>query len=182
MFTRSRWFSCVSPFGILFLDKVHLGYDPSFSTAKGRDCLTVQNQTYIIARVIFTDHSIRGRGTVCLKIKKRRGMDIGKVFAVKDSWVDRSRVTKEHRMLAFLKEFKIKNVPELIAHEIVYISDGSGQMVMDSTERFRGRDMGVEIHHRFIMYPYGESLTSFSSLPVLLSAIRDILQSKFILL
>lgn len=138
---------------------------------------------------IFTDRSIRGRGTVCLKVIRRKGEDMGKVCAVKDSFVDRSRQHKEHQhkehhILAFLNERKIKNVPELIAHEIVHVPDESGQMVMDSTERFRGPKTGVEIrdHHRLVMYPCGESLKSFSSLPELMGAIRDVLQSKFILL
>lgn len=155
-----------------------------FLRKRVRKCLTVRNQGYFIKGTIFTDRSIRGRGTVCLKVVRRKGEDRGKVCAVKDSFVDRSRHHKEHHILAFLNECKIKNVPELIAHEIVHVPDESGQMVMDSTERFRGPKTGVEIrdHHRLVMYPCGESLKSFSSLPELMGAIRDVLQSKFILL
>lgn len=167
---------------ILFLENAQLGYDPAFSVSvNGRKCLSMQNKCYIIMRKIFTDRSICGRGTVCLKVRRRKGEV--KVRVIKDSWVDRSRPVKEFQMLLLLKKLKIKNVPELIAHEIVRIRDESGQMVKDSTERFRGSNPGVDIrdHHRLVMYPYGQSLKSFSSLPELLSAIRDVLQSKFIL-
>lgn len=167
----------------LLLDNAQLGYDPTFSVSvNGREYLTVQNKSYSIVRAIFTDRSICGRGTVCLKVRRRRGND--KVHVIKDSWVDQTRPVKEYEMLAILKELKIKNVPELIAHEILHVPDESGQMVEDSTKRFREFNSGVVLrdHYRLVMYPYGQPLKHFSSLPELLSAIRDVLQSKFNLL
>ena len=181
-------FLCVAV-GIVLLNNPRLGYDPSFVhevcvDEKGNEeqieYLQVGQRKYKIEKELYVDRSMRGRGTVCLKVRRMDGLNKGKSCVVKDAWVDRSRVVKEVEMLKQLKDLKINNVPKLIAHEIVQVKLEAGKRVEDSTMLFRDSSMTMEIrdHHRLVIWPCGSPITHFSSLVELVSAMHDYVESK----
>lgn len=160
--------------GVLLLDPEQLGYDTTVVKEGDVSFVKVGSERYKISKYIFVDRSIRGRGTICFKAESQ-----GKVcVVVKDSWVDRTRPTKEAAMLQFLRERNVPYVAIFIAHEVVKVTDReNGSEVEDNTNIFRksSMDAGIREHHRIVMQPYGQPFKAFSSLTELLSATLNIL-------
>ena len=162
--------------GILFMNHAQLGYDTSFVTEESVTTLRLDGNTYEYVKDIYTDRSIRGRGTACFKVKCTQGTNVGKVCVVKDAWVDRSRGVKEVEILNHIQG-KGLNIPEFLFGNVVKITTTSGEEVVDSTDMFRGPSPMVEIrdHYRIVMTPCGVPIWQFASLTELLSAMIDVI-------
>ena len=141
--------------------------------------LRLDGDTYGYVKDIYTERSIRGRGTACFKVKCTQGANVGKVCAVKDAWVDRSRGVKEVEILNYIQG-KGLNVPEFLFGDVVKIATESGEDVVDSTEIHRGPSPMVEIHdhYRIVMTPCGAPIWQFASLTELLSVTLDVINGE----
>ncbi|KAH8113924.1 hypothetical protein DFH11DRAFT_1598227 [Phellopilus nigrolimitatus] len=185
--------------GLLFADRSALGYDPSFTSEIVmenekeilKSYVTVADSRLEIIDVINQDCVIRGRGTLCLKVKDENG----NILVVKDSWVDQSRRDKEFKLLA--KVVGVKGIAQLVKHEHVNIDgkpdntssarafmteiiDWKGKLVERWTtdEKWtRFRFIEFRDHYRISMTPFGDSLEDFDSLEELVLAGKDIVEA-----
>jgi len=109
---------------IAFSEKSCLGYDPTIHIVTPIPTLEhlqmeqsellgkiegPNNKTYEILALIWRGGSFIGRGTTCWKVRDRTG----KIYALKDSWVEEPRVSYESDVLTRLKG--IEGIPKLVA-------------------------------------------------------------------
>jgi hypothetical protein len=165
--------------GFAFASDAILGYDPTYSIdSNGLQWIRIDDQMYEILKILHLDGVIRGRGTVCLRV---RGQD-GKENIVKESWVDVSRLEKEHELLE--KSRDIEGIAHLIVHEIVTV-DG----VKDSTQIIRDklklnlpkkkrsrRRVEVREHHRLLLKECGLPLSQFATRRELITVLIDVIR------
>ncbi|KDR65852.1 hypothetical protein GALMADRAFT_260062 [Galerina marginata CBS 339.88] len=161
--------------GLMFADLSFLGYDPTIIPGPGgHQIITVDNKEYEIMEMIFMADSIRGRGTVCWRVR-RDGIE----YVIKDLWADISRGHTEAEILE--RAEGIEGVSQIVAEEIVQV-DGEN----DSTARVRDiidrenyykagwlRELEVRMHRRIVMTPFAVGLTHFSTKKELISVLID---------
>jgi len=109
---------------IAFGEKSCLGYDPTIcivtpiptlehlQTEQSEPLGEIEgpnNKTYEILALVWRGGSFIGRGTTCWKVRDRTG----KIYTLKDSWVEEPRVSHESDVLTRLKG--IEGIPELVA-------------------------------------------------------------------
>lgn len=166
--------------GLLFLDRTHLGYDPTIVLdAEGRrGHLFFKGMKYIIRDVVYVEGVIRGRGTVCYRVHPEGGDPFqDDEYIVKDSWVNKARAESEANILRHLNQKGVTGVPYLVDDEAVSFGGET-----DTTARFRFSlsNAGPELrdHHRILMKPFGKRLENFRSLPEFMQVMRDVANSK----
>lgn len=90
---------------MMFLDREYLGFDPRFDytpvDGKPSRTITVNGETYNVQEILYIESVIRGRGTVCLSVKPKKGSEN---LVVKSSWVDVTRQLREPQILEDLKD------------------------------------------------------------------------------
>lgn len=93
--------------GVLFMDYAQLGHDTSIYSKRDKNYINAGGKKYKMLCTLYNDDGLRGRGTMCFKAADKSG----KVVVIKDSWVDRTRPTKEVDMLKLLRGSGIENIP-----------------------------------------------------------------------
>ena len=109
----------------------------------------------------------------------------GKVYAARDCWTTEESTMRESKFLDLIKD--VKNVPRIVAQEIVRIESGH-ESFLDKTSRLRrsivkdlhfsDNDLDLRDHLRTIYWPCGRDLWEFESLAELVSATADVFESK----
>ncbi|KAG0692987.1 hypothetical protein DFH29DRAFT_816849 [Suillus ampliporus] len=168
-------FSC-----IVFGGLECIGYDPTINPLLAPlpepiGKIQVNHNYYDILEVIFSSQGLVGHGTVCCLM--RRGEN---EYIIKDHWVLGSKedVLNEVIMLNNMKG--VRGIPELIEHWLVEIAPGE----VDKTEKYRYTTMeSIEgtfrTHIQLVLKPRARPLHMFRTKAELVSAIRDIVASKY---
>ncbi|KDR76375.1 hypothetical protein GALMADRAFT_268015 [Galerina marginata CBS 339.88] len=165
--------------GLMLADLSKIGYDPTIiRTPDGRRYITVDNKMYEITETVFISDSIRGRGTVCWRVR-RDGVE----YVIKDSWADMSRVYTEADILK--RAQGIEGVSQIVAEEIVKV-DGED----DTTARIRAiinakkykkadwlKQLEVRAHRRIVTTPFAIGLAHFSTKKELISVFIDAIRA-----
>ena len=151
---------------LVFTPPKFVGYDPTIffspviqQSIQDRTPPTIQigNTTYIIIRLLFSSHQIRGRATLCFVVidtadsdertkkccgrtKQPLGVKLPKQYVVKTSWTRVEQTTTKEEMLPRIKERGLKHgVPTLVKAWTVQIDE-----VDDSTALCRPDHL---LHH-----------------------------------
>ncbi|EIN14714.1 hypothetical protein PUNSTDRAFT_130341 [Punctularia strigosozonata HHB-11173 SS5] len=172
--------------GFAFADPVTLGYDPTFTEpdSTGFRSVHVCGKKYKIRDVLHIDDTLRGRGTIILKVRS----DDDQTAIIKDSWIDVSRSEKECDILKTEKAKKTEGIVHMDDYERVQV-DG----VIDSTaiirckvdaapkkvqkKKKKGRKPEIREHYRLILREHGVSLTHFATRRELLSVLIDAIEA-----
>ncbi|KAJ7507264.1 hypothetical protein B0H11DRAFT_2319013 [Mycena galericulata] len=165
--------------GLMFTkDPALLGYDTSIITTPAGRFIDVDGVRYKIVETLFVSDVIRGRGTVCWRVRYE-----GNDYVIKDTWADNSRPHTEAEILNMAKD--VEGVPKVIADVVVSING-----VEESTANLRStitpppgkkgaklRDtlstIEERIHRRLVLTPFGYALPHFSSRKELISIFID---------
>ncbi|KAK7042435.1 hypothetical protein R3P38DRAFT_2890462 [Favolaschia claudopus] len=156
----------------MFADPAVLGYDPSIVKGKLGRYIKVAGDRYDIEETLFISDVIRGRGTVCWRV--RRGE---KVLVIKDTWADDSRDVTEAEILQ--QAAGVVGVPRVVAAEDVEVNGVS------DTENLRSNLPGFadllqliekRTHVRLVLDPYGHPLVTFKTRKELISALLDVVK------
>jgi hypothetical protein len=137
--------------------------------------IRVNHHYYDILEVMFSSQGLVGRGTVCYLT--RRGEE---EYIIKDHWVLGSKEDVLNEVI-MLNEMKgVRGVPELVEHWLVEIRPGE----VDETEKYRYKTLeSIEgtfrTHIRLVLKPRARPLHMFRTKAELVSAIRDIVASKY---
>ncbi len=82
--------------GLVYVDKKYLGYDTSVSVAKRRGHAFAERKPYTVENIVHVESGTLGRGTVCFEVTDHPSDPTEqRTYALKDAWVDVSRVQKE---------------------------------------------------------------------------------------
>lgn len=169
--------------GMMFADRKHMGFDPTMKLTRVNELepfnpyITVDGDSYDIVDTIYIECVIRGRATVCFKVKGKGG----KVFVVKSGWVDVSRREKEP---AILKELKgVPGITEMISFEQLAASTSDdfeevirrGHMSVDDANEMRKR-MEMRKQVRVVLTPFASSILKFTSLKELVHAFLTLVE------
>ena len=104
---------------------------------------------------------VRERGTSCYLVK---GPESGENLVMKDSWIDKSRESKEHDILKVLSD--VEHITNLIDEEIVQLGDEYHttetllNKFLSSAEK---KGTAVRLHRRYLFGPYCKPILSFRS-------------------
>ncbi|TDL15327.1 hypothetical protein BD410DRAFT_691355, partial [Rickenella mellea] len=153
--------------GILFLPDAYLGYDQTVDLINNE--IYVKGMKYQIDSIIYQEPSLRGRGTICFKVYVN-----GKLYVIKDSWVDMSRAVKEWELLDEIKG--IANVAEVIDHEVVQIGNDEDSTARDLNLVTTSHNVEIRNHVRMVISPYGSHIYQFRSKKELLHAFIDVIK------
>ncbi|KAJ6481743.1 hypothetical protein C8R45DRAFT_831406 [Mycena sanguinolenta] len=156
-------------------DLALLGYDTSIcETDDGRRHIMVAGVKYDIeGKALFISDVIRGRGTVCWRVRHE-----GKYFVIKDTWADDSRQYTEADILR--KAASVDGVPKVVADLIVKVNGAEGRT--DSLRSHLPPDgkfdkiysqIEKRVHHRVVLTPFGHTLPNFASRKELISIFMD---------
>ncbi|EJD02665.1 uncharacterized protein FOMMEDRAFT_167853 [Fomitiporia mediterranea MF3/22] len=165
--------------GMLFVDEVRLGYDPTiFRDKEGRIVVKIQGEECMCAAdPMYVEKSVRGRGTACFET-----VYLGEPAVIKDAWVDDSRAQLEHEILEKVKD--VEGIVKVVDYEIVQVPNEDDVLVNDTTSENRKTMMkdGVHLvetrtHRRIILQPCGGPLEGFANLKELLLAIKYVVKS-----
>ncbi len=113
--------------GLVYINERYLGLDPSVSVQGDRGHALLKGIKYTVEDVVYAEHGVIGRGTVCYKVTDRLT-----TYALKDAWVAVLQEQKEAAILKELNKLGVTHIPTLKSHVIVQI-DG----VNDSTRNIR---------------------------------------------
>ncbi|EJD02667.1 uncharacterized protein FOMMEDRAFT_19950 [Fomitiporia mediterranea MF3/22] len=174
--------------GMLFVDEIRLGYDPTISRDKdGRIVVKFKGVKYTCAEdPLYVEKSVRGRGTGCFET-----LYLGEPAVIKDAWVDDSRSRLEHDILEIVKD--VEGVVKVVDHEIVQVPNDDDEWQNDTTSsnrktliehdhwktdaKWTGFDLvETRTHRRIILQPCGGPLEGFANLRELLVAIKDVVK------
>ncbi|EIN14735.1 hypothetical protein PUNSTDRAFT_130367 [Punctularia strigosozonata HHB-11173 SS5] len=169
--------------GFAFANRDTLGFDPTVSEPdlSGVRTIQVKNKRYKILDVLHMSGTLRGRGTIILRVRSgKRAMCI-----IKDSWVDVSRPEKECEILERASKEKIEGIVHMLTHERV-----SFHGAVDSTKTIReklhmvenvdkksGRAPETREHYRLVLEESGLSLRHFATRRELLSVLIDAVEA-----
>jgi hypothetical protein len=150
-----------------------LGRDPTITNRDGKRYVLVNKSEYEILKELHIGYSIRGRGTVCLRVKSP---ETGTEYIVKDSWVDINRTEKEWQLLE--KGHDIDGVAHLVDRWDVVV-DGKN----DTTEAFTANIPEIEVrqHHRLLLKECGLPLEQFETLREFVSVLIDVIEGEYVL-
>ncbi|KDR76379.1 hypothetical protein GALMADRAFT_140084 [Galerina marginata CBS 339.88] len=161
--------------GLMFADPSLLGYDPTIVRRPGnRRFITVDGKKYEIIEAVFISDSIRGRGTVCWRVR-RDGIE----YVVKDLWAD---ISGGHTEADILKRAEgIEGVAQIVAEEIVQVggeNDTTARIraIIDRRKYSRAKwldELETRVHRRIVMTPFAVGLTHFSTKKELVSVFID---------
>ncbi|KAK7019871.1 hypothetical protein R3P38DRAFT_2535963 [Favolaschia claudopus] len=165
---------------LMFADPAVLGYDPTIvETALGVRHIEVEGRKYDIvgSNALFISEGIRGRGTVCWRV--RHG---GREFVIKDTWADDSRPNTEAQILDIAKSLGVVGIPQVVASEIVDVGGIRGTDALRSSlppKLYKEECAHIEkrLHRRLVLTPFGRALSTFSTRKELLSALRDAIKA-----
>lgn len=151
--------------GITLGNLTNIGYDPTIHIShplptqnNGPDpigwLLGPDGEKYDVLGILWVSNSFVGRGTICYQV---RDQATGKIYALKDHWVEISRVDHESDILASFND--IPGIPKLIRAWNVQFQDHD-----DTTSRIRQhfRNLLAESKMSSRIPPY-ESAVDFSS-------------------
>ena len=176
--------------GLLFADRVHLGFDSSMRLTEvdgriGR-YVDINRTRYAVEEVIHVESVIRGRATVCLKVKFDE-----QTYVVKNSWVDVTRKPKEPDIMAILEG--VRGVPTLVSHEYLRTKrdsydtttsdidalEAKGTITKDYASVCR-KKLDERQQLRVVLSPFGSHLREFRSLRELLHAMIGVVDGKLL--
>ncbi|KAK7042389.1 hypothetical protein R3P38DRAFT_2511725 [Favolaschia claudopus] len=164
---------------LMFADPAVLGYDPTIvETAPGVRHIEVEGRKYdIVGNALFISDVIRGRGTVCWRVRHE-----GKDFVIKDTWADDSRPNTEAEILDIARSLGVVGIPQVVASEIVDVGGIRGTDALRSSlppKLYKEECAHIEkrLHRRLVLTPFGRSLYTFSTRKELLSALRDAIKA-----
>jgi hypothetical protein len=148
-----------------------IGYDLTINSANGHRYIRLKEDLYEIISTELISDVIRGRGTVVFRVRKD-----GRDYAMKDSWIDMSRETRETEILEAIK--KIPGTPICVDSEVVQVNGKPDQTAL--IRKSLGLKPAAEIreHFRLLLYPFVSPLVSFQDKIELLSVLRDAIYSK----
>lgn len=157
--------------GLCFAPKDVVGYDPTMETDVHDNVVSIfcGDKWFKVIRSVFESQSLVGRATRVWEVEYEK-----KKFILKDTWIEKSRVTKEYELLATLQE--IKGVPTFLCGDDVSYK---GQSITTGVIRngIWGDQDRVRIRRRIITSSIGDHIASFSSKKELISVLRDIVIS-----
>ncbi|KZT29134.1 hypothetical protein NEOLEDRAFT_1086095 [Neolentinus lepideus HHB14362 ss-1] len=160
---------------LMFSDREALGYDPAFTTLpNGTRTITIQGKVYEILERVHHAHGIRGRGTNCW-----HATCDGKHFAIKDCWMDETRVSVEADFLTEAGKKGVKGVPTLVAEDSPLFrgEKDTTQSICPSLQEqsyrkaFERRDRRQ--HRRLVLEPFAIPITYFRSKKELIKGFID---------
>ncbi|KZT29130.1 hypothetical protein NEOLEDRAFT_1057310, partial [Neolentinus lepideus HHB14362 ss-1] len=160
---------------LMFSGKEALGYDPAFTTLpNGTRTITIQGKVYEILERVHHAHGIRGRGTNCW-----HATCDGKHYAIKDCWMDKTRVSTEADFLTRARNMGVEGVPTLVAEDSPLFrgekdtTETIRPSLQDPTYRtaFERRDRRQ--HRRLVLEPFAIPITFFRSLKELIKGFID---------
>ncbi|EJD07233.1 uncharacterized protein FOMMEDRAFT_15959 [Fomitiporia mediterranea MF3/22] len=173
--------------GFFFADEWQLGHDNSLVRKDGELYVRVNEEEYLVKEEL--DHHTQvwnmfGEKSIIRVVERD-----GKTYINKDVWLDKwsNRDYQKHRNEAQMMEriCGLENVAQLVNYCTVKYPAPNGNPV--SSRRCRGwlDDIGIPwglidaahpelIHHQLIISPYGDNISTFTSLEELVSVFRDI--------
>ncbi|TRM59113.1 hypothetical protein BD626DRAFT_633443 [Schizophyllum amplum] len=161
--------------GLTMLDSSYCGKDASVMMRDGRRFVIVGGLEYEILQTLSTSSSIRGRGTVCWRCRRR---DSDMDYVIKNVWADTRQQPSEGDFLR--KASNIDGVANLIDEEVIPWPDGEYRTTLWLRDLVRGPNRYTDVSHiphlelrRLVLEPYGRPLKEFSSKDELLFALRD---------
>ncbi|EJD02666.1 uncharacterized protein FOMMEDRAFT_167854 [Fomitiporia mediterranea MF3/22] len=171
--------------GMLFVDEVRLGYDPTiFRDKEGWIVVKIQGEECMCAEdPLYVEKSVRGRGTACFET-----VYLGEPAVIKDAWVDDSRSQLEHEILEKVKD--VEGIVKMVDYEIVQVPNEDDVLVNDTTSENRKAlmndvlsktkakwsEFATRTHWRIMLQPCGGPLEGFANLKELLLAIKDVVK------
>jgi len=178
--------------GLAYASPEWLGFDTSIHASPNNGAIiVVRDEIFEILEVLHKEIALFGRSTLVLRC---RSTEDDQEYVVKDCWMRRSKMYNT-REVGLMKRAKgIAGVPTLVSAEALEVSgrDSLGKSDvsthLDSTGFLRGvfddeyRRKGTNVldHHRFVMAPVGDHLSSFSSKSELIVAIADAIRGTFL--
>src|ERR1700722_3181714 len=163
--------------GLSFASRTSIGYDPTIQ-GKGQRRILVENDWYEILGVEFINDVIRGRGTTCYHVAKD-----GVEYAIKDVWVDTSRLPGEVALLDAARH--IKGVPTCVAHATVKVDgreDSTAwprECIEESTPCYSSlKNIETRSHRRLLISPFASPLVNFKNKIEFLGVLRDAIRGK----
>ena len=181
--------------GMMFADREHIGFDSTMKITQFNEdepldpTVEVNGHTYDICEILHVENVIRGRATVCLKVK-RVVDNKGKFYVVKNGWVDERLALKEPAILE-----KLEGVPGVVQIVESEMLDGctsdelkkcDGKCLgTPTTERKDGEDSEDRIDHRrqlrVVMTPVRTPILQFKSLKELVYAFLKIVECEWMI-
>ena len=183
--------------GMVFADREQIGFDPTMKITMYDEIepftpyVDVNGHRYEIVQLLHVECVIRGRATVCFKVKKRvevmkDGVRVEreKHFVVKNGWVNRSRKLKEPHILKALNEKSVKGIPTLEESEIFTETTWDMFMIMTAhlteDERMKlGEELEPRQQVRVAMGPVGSSILEFKSRKELVHGFLSIVEGEY---
>jgi hypothetical protein len=168
--------------GLTRVNREGLGFDPTMDLttvdAETKRTVTVNGNVYNVEKVTHCEGVIRGRATLCLKVKRE-----GKTHVVKNAWVDTSRAVRESQILEHLSG--VKGVPEMIEYEAIKLADDSNDNTVADVKALKALNPGAKIKEnceereqvRIVLSEFESSLRDFTSRYQLLNAFLNIVES-----
>ena len=160
---------------LMFGHDSDIGLDPNVEvdSTTGRVCaIVVDNKRFEVLQLIHSVETLVGRATKVWIVSFE-----GKVFTIKDSWIQDKHVQSE---VSFLSQMSIPalegRVPHLVCGGDVIING-----VRDCTGRYRvdleGYPYSQRVHRRIVTSSIGESITTFQSKQEFINVILSLLGS-----
>ncbi|KAL1755704.1 hypothetical protein FB107DRAFT_274575 [Schizophyllum commune] len=159
--------------GYTLLGKDQIGFDPHVQERLGKRYVSVKDVEYEIVRVISTDATICGRGTVCW-VGRREGDDTE--YVIKNLWHDTSRAHTEYDFYEAAYKAGVQGIAHVVAHEVVEWAQGTVISTRHLMERLCGRKKAIPSgmenreYRRIVLKGVGSPLSEFSSKLELISA------------
>ncbi|KAF7343467.1 hypothetical protein MVEN_01779600 [Mycena venus] len=153
-------------------DPAVLGYDTSILEIADDRYIGVEGVLYeIVGKPLFISDVIRGRGTICWRVRSN-----GQYFVIKDTWADASRPQTEADILRMVQG--VDGVPKVVQDIIVKVNGKEGRthtLRSHLPPKFDELNSQIErrVHRRLVLTPLGNSLSTFASRKELISAFID---------
>ena len=173
--------------GLMFTDRQELGFDKTIVYTPFGDIdgsqrhIEVNGDRYDIVEVLHTESVIRGRGTVCFKVKKD-----DQFFVIKNGWVDKTREVQEPGILEQLHKCNIPNVTKIKSSQTSTVTtrDEYDKCVeLKYVRKRKAEEKPLKLDNRMqlraVLEPFGKSILEFSSLAELLHAFINIVEGEW---
>ena len=180
--------------GMIFATREQIGFDPTIKitpyneTAPFIPYVEVNGNKYEIVQLLHVECVIRGRATVCFRVKKKVDKNVvsagrDKHFVVKTGWVNHSQKLKEPDILKTLNERGVKGIPTVYESQI--FGETTWGTFMEMTKfmtEIEQRDLGIGLEDRqqvrVVTGPVGSSILEFKSLKELVHGFLTIVESE----